>query len=96
MQGEARAELPQFEHAAFQASGSQARERFATRAEYAFMTASEIEADIAQKAPGGGPRDTDERDAAHAIRTEIRDEVLTARAEDPTGWAMRDGAVAAA
>jgi hypothetical protein len=71
------------------------RERHATRAEYAFMTEEEIEADIAANAPGGGPRDTDERDAANALRTEIRDEILTARAADPAGWAMRDEDVAA-
>ena len=60
------------------------------------MTAAEIEADIAQQAPGGGPRDTDERAAAHAIRKETRDEILSARAADPAGWAMRDDDVAAA
>ncbi len=59
------------------------------------MTPAEIEADIAAQAPGGGPRDSEERDAAHALRTAIRDEVLTARAEDPAGWAMRDEDVAA-
>jgi hypothetical protein len=90
------AELPEFQHAAFQAAGNQARERFATRAEYAFMTEDEIEADIAQQAPGGGPRDTDERNAAHAIRRETADEILAARAEDPAGWAMRDDDVATA
>ena len=92
----ARAELPDFQYAAFQAAEAQGRERFATRAEYAFMTEAEIEADIAQQASGGGPRDSDERDTTHAIRTEIRDEVLAARAADPAGWAMRDEDVAAA
>jgi hypothetical protein len=60
------------------------------------MTAAEIEADIARQSPGGILSDTDERDAGHAIRTAIRDEVLAARAADPAGWAMRDPDVAAA
>ena len=94
------AELPPEEYAVFQASAAQARERFATRTEYAFMTAAEIEADIAQQASGGpgniDPRDSDERPAGHAIRNETRDEILAARAADPAGWAMRDGTVAEA
>ncbi|MDH5410812.1 MAG: hypothetical protein OEY16_05440 [Alphaproteobacteria bacterium] len=96
----ARAELPDFQYAAFQQGQAQARERHATRAEYAFMTEAEIEADLAQRAEGGPAnidrRDSDERAAAHALRTAIRDEILTARATDPAGWAMRDGDVAAA
>ena len=95
----AQADLPEFEQAAFQAAEAQARERHATRAEYAFMTEEGIEADIAAQAPGGprniDRRDGNERDAAHALRTEIRDEVLAARAADPAGWAMRDAEVAA-
>ena len=35
-------------------------------------------------------------DEAHAVRLEIRDEVLAACAADPAGWAMRDEDVAAA
>jgi len=92
----ARAKLSPEDHAAFQAGEAQARERHATQAEYAFMTEEEIEADIAQQAPGGGPRDTDERAVAHAIRMAVRDEVLAARAKDPAGRAMQDEAVAAA
>jgi len=96
----ARAELPDFQYAAFQQGQAQARDRHATRAEYAFMTEEEIEADLAQRAAGGPAnidrRDGDECAAAHAIRAEIRDEILTARAADPAGWAMRDAAVAAA
>jgi len=96
----ARAELPADEYAAFRAGQARARERHATRAEYAFMTAAEIEADIAQRAEGGPAnidrRDGDQHAAAHAIRTAIRDEVLAARAADPAGWAMRDDDLAAA
>ncbi len=92
----AHSELSEIEYAAFQQGQAQARERHATRAEYAFMTQAEIEADIAAKAPGGGPRDTNQRDAGHATRTAIRCEVLTARATDPAGWATRDTDVAAA
>ena len=92
----AQAELPETEYAAFQANQAQARERHATRAEYAFMTEAEIEADIEARAPGGGPRDSDERAADHATRLAIRDEVLAARATDPAGWAMRDDEMAAA
>ena len=95
----ARAELPDFQYAAFQQGQAQARDRHVTRAEYAFMTEEEIEADIAQRAAGGRAnidrRDSDERATAHAIRAEIRDEVLAARAADPAGWAMRDADVAA-
>jgi len=84
------------EYAAFQTDQAAARERHATRAEYAFMTAGEIEADIAAHAPGGDLRDTDERAAAHAIRRATADEILAVRAADPAGWAMRDEDVAAA
>lgn len=59
------------------------------------MTEEEVEADVAAQAPGGGPRDTDERDAGHTIRTGVRDEVLAARTTDPAGWTMRDADVAA-
>ena len=92
----AQAELPEIEYAAFKQGQAQSRERHATRAEYAFMTPQEIEADIAAKSPGGILSDTDERDAAHAIRRATADEILAARAEDPAGWAMRDDDVAAA
>jgi len=68
----------------------------ATRERYAFMTLEEIAADIAARAPGGNPRDSDERQAAHETRTAARDAVLAGRRKDPAGWAMRDETVAAA
>lgn len=71
----ARAELPDFQYAAYQQGQRRARERHATRAEYAFMTEEEIEADIAARTPGGGPRDSDERAAAHAMRLALQREM---------------------
>ena len=65
-------------------------------AAYAFMTAKEINADIKQKAPGGGPRDTDARARGDKTRKTARDEILAERKKDPAGWAMNDETVAAA
>ena len=88
--------LDPVEQAAFREEAEDADAHNAARDAYAFMTVEEIDADIAQKAPGGGPRDTDERARGHQTRTVARDEILAERKQDTAGWAMRDETVAAA
>jgi len=84
------------ERAAFSADVAAAETQYAARSRYAFMTAEEIDADISDKAPGGGPRDTDERVRDHEARVAARDEILAERDRDPAGWAMLDETVSQA
>lgn len=81
---------------AFHDETADAEAEFAARSRYAFMTAEEIEADIADTAPGGGPADDGERARRHAARLAARDAILAERAGDPAGWAMQDGTVSEA